>query len=131
MEIDQLAPVILSAIATDRIVLLQGEMGAGKTTLVQTLAVALGCRDIVTSPTFTLVQAYEGSDGTLYHADLHRLETPEQAWQIGLQEILDSGHWCFVEWPDLAAPLLPDTGVTRLVISKLNAPDRRQVQLFR
>ncbi len=83
--------------------LLEGDLGAGKTTLVQTLCKFLDVAEAVTSPTFSLVNEYqsEGHD-TIYHMDLYRLEKEEDLIQIGLEEYLDSGNLCFIEWPEIA-----------------------------
>ena len=85
------------------IFLLKGDLGAGKTTLVQSMCAFLGVEEPVTSPTFSLVNEYESSAyGTIYHMDLYRLEKEEDLVQIGLEEYLDSGNLCFIEWPDIA-----------------------------
>lgn len=85
------------------IFLLEGDLGAGKTTLVQTMCKFLGVDEPVTSPTFSLVNEYTSdSYGTLYHMDLYRLDKEEDLVQIGLEEYLDSGNLCFIEWPEIA-----------------------------
>lgn len=83
--------------------LLKGDLGAGKTTLVQSMCSFLGVEEPVTSPTFSLVNEYQSTaHGTIYHMDLYRLEKEEDLVQIGLEEYLDSGNLCFIEWPDIA-----------------------------
>lgn len=85
------------------IFLLEGDLGAGKTTLVQSMCAFLGVEEAVTSPTFSLVNEYQSpSQGTIYHMDLYRLEKEEDLVQIGLEEYLDSGNLCFIEWPGIA-----------------------------
>ncbi len=85
------------------IFLLEGDLGAGKTTLVQSMCKYLEVGEAVTSPTFSLVNEYtSNSHGTIYHMDLYRLEKEEDLVQIGLEEYLDSGHLCFIEWPLIA-----------------------------
>ena len=82
------------------IVLLKGEMGSGKTTLVKALCQNLGVEEAVTSPTFSLVQEYRSpSKGILYHMDLYRLDSEKDLEQIGFAEYLDSGNICLIEWP--------------------------------
>lgn len=83
--------------------LLQGELGAGKTTLIQSMCTFLGVDEPVTSPTFSLVNEYDSPEyGCVYHMDLYRLEKEEDLVQIGLEEYLDSGNLCFIEWPEVA-----------------------------
>lgn len=86
--------------------LLSGDLGAGKTTLVQGLAQTLQASDLVTSPTFSIVQPYLlPEDHWLYHLDLYRLKSIGEAHEIGIEDYLDSGEWCIIEWPGLIEPL--------------------------
>jgi tRNA threonylcarbamoyladenosine biosynthesis protein TsaE len=95
-------------VASD-VILLGGDLGAGKTTFTQGLAAALGVTQLVTSPTFTLLRSYEGRDMQLLHADVYRLEHLHEIIDLGLPELLEEGAAAVVEWGDLAAPvLLPD-----------------------
>ena len=91
------------------VVALEGEMGAGKTTLVRALASTLGVTDEVSSPTFALVNEYrDGHDKPVYHFDFYRIDSLDEAKRIGASEYLDSGYLCFVEWPARVAALLPE-----------------------
>ncbi len=81
-----------------------GDLGAGKTTLIQTLAKEIGIEEDVSSPTYTYVNEY---DGQLFHFDCYRLDSLEQALNLGLEEYIDSGKRCWIEWPEVIAPLLP------------------------
>ena len=88
-----------------RIILLEGELGAGKTTLVKALCQEWGVMDPVSSPTFSLVQEYHSpSRGEIYHMDLYRLKVAHDLEQIGFSEYLDSGNVCLIEWPELGNP---------------------------
>ena len=91
-----------------RLLILRGDLGAGKTTLVKGIASALGAAepDEVTSPTFTLVQTYDGPEFPVVHADFYRLRGAEELTQLGWEETLD-GAVALVEWPELAASALP------------------------
>ncbi|HZV68519.1 MAG TPA: tRNA (adenosine(37)-N6)-threonylcarbamoyltransferase complex ATPase subunit type 1 TsaE [Saprospiraceae bacterium] len=83
------------------VVLLYGELGAGKTTLVQLLCDRLGVKERVNSPTFSIIQEYLSPvKDTIIHMDLYRLEKKEELEQIGFAEYLDSGQLCFIEWPE-------------------------------
>ena len=92
-----------------------GEMGAGKTTFINALARVLGVEDDITgSPSFSIVNEYR-SDTTaelIYHFDLYRLENLEEAMDIGVEDYLDSGAVCLIEWPDKIEDILPDDTVT-------------------
>ena len=86
-----------------KIWLFRGEMGAGKTTLVKEIGQQMKIKSIVQSPTFSLVNPYETESGEIiYHFDLYRLENVHEAIDIGIEEYLDSGHLCFIEWPERA-----------------------------
>ena len=86
-------------------------MGAGKTTLIHALCTGvLGITDAVSSPTFAIINEYESAvAGTVYHMDWYRLKGEEEARQAGVEDALLSGNLCFVEWPEVASALLPDT----------------------
>lgn len=89
--------------------LFEGEMGAGKTTLIQSLCNALQVQSITNSPTFSIVNEYETMDGgVVYHFDFYRIKSEDEALDMGVEEYLDSGYLCFVEWPDKIATLWPD-----------------------
>lgn len=88
--------------------LFEGEMGAGKTTLIQALCRGWGVVGPVQSPTFSLVNEYETTSGeTIYHFDLYRLKTETEALDFGIEEYFDSGQRCLVEWPSQIPSLLP------------------------
>lgn len=92
---------------------LTGDLGAGKTTFTQYFCKMLGMGDAVTSPTFSLVNEYEfedetGSQHLFHHIDLYRLNDIEEALNIGIEDYLYDDNYCFIEWPELIAPLLPE-----------------------
>ncbi|OGX85228.1 tRNA (adenosine(37)-N6)-threonylcarbamoyltransferase complex ATPase subunit type 1 TsaE [Hymenobacter lapidarius] len=90
------------------VIALEGEMGAGKTTLIRALACYLGVTDEVSSPTFALVNEYrDGNNKPVYHFDFYRIDSIDEAVRIGASEYLDSGYLCLVEWPARVAALLP------------------------
>lgn len=89
-----------------------GSMGAGKTTFIRTICESLGAVDIVTSPTFTLVNEYMTEAGELlYHIDFYRIRKTEDVLDFGLEEYFASGSFCFMEWPELIGDILPDETV--------------------
>jgi tRNA threonylcarbamoyladenosine biosynthesis protein TsaE len=107
-ELERVAEAILSSMGERRVVLLRGGMGAGKTTLVSRIASKLGAEDTVTSPTFALVNQYEGREGTIYHFDFYRINRVEEVFDLGYEEYFYSGELCFVEWPEMVEGLLPE-----------------------
>lgn len=108
--IDQAADLIFEAADGCSVIAFHGEMGAGKTTIISALAKALGvAADEISSPSFSIVNEYR-SDATaelIYHFDLYRLQSIDQAVEIGVEDYFDSGALCLIEWPDIIDPLLP------------------------
>jgi tRNA threonylcarbamoyladenosine biosynthesis protein TsaE len=93
-------------------------MGAGKTTLIKALCKNLGAIDLVSSPTFTLVNEYKTSEGeSLFHIDFYRIKKQEEVYDFGLEEYLSGDSYCFMEWPELVEELLPSETVrVRIII---------------
>ncbi len=111
-ELKNVAQEVIESLEGRTVVLLRGEMGAGKTTLISRIAAYLGAEDTVTSPTFALVNQYEGSECRIYHFDFYRIEEIEEVFDLGYEEYFYSGDLCFVEWPEKIEPLLPDDAMT-------------------
>ncbi len=118
LEIDSLSDLkyvaqeVVESLDGRTVVLLRGEMGAGKTTLISRIAAYLGAEDVVTSPTFALVNQYEGRECRIFHFDFYRIEEIEEVFDLGYEEYFYSGDLCFVEWPEKIDPLLPDDAMT-------------------
>ncbi len=112
--LDAAAEEFVALMGDETVYAFTGEMGAGKTTFINALCRALGVEDDHTgSPTFAIVNEYR-SDTTaelIYHFDLYRIENLEQAFDIGVEDYLDSGALCFIEWPDRIDDILPDDTV--------------------
>ena len=116
-ELDTVAEAVINALDGRTVVAFDAPMGAGKTTLISRIAALLGAEDSVTSPTFAIVNQYEGTKHTIYHFDMYRIERVEEALDFGSEEYLSSGDLCLVEWPEKIEPLLPDdTMVVRIEI---------------
>ncbi len=111
-ELKDVAQEVVESLEGRAVVLLRGEMGAGKTTLISRIAAYLGAEDTVTSPTFALVNQYEGSECRIYHFDFYRIEEIEEVFDLGYEEYFYSGDLCLVEWPEKIEPLLPDDAMT-------------------
>ena len=118
-ELDRVAEAVVESLDGRTVVAFDAPMGAGKTTLISRIARYLGSEDDVTSPTFAIVNQYEGRR-TIYHFDMYRIERVEEALDFGSEEYLSSGELCLVEWPEKIEALLPDdTMVISLPISLL------------
>ncbi|MDB2345727.1 tRNA (adenosine(37)-N6)-threonylcarbamoyltransferase complex ATPase subunit type 1 TsaE, partial [Flavobacteriaceae bacterium] len=90
------------------VLVFEGSMGVGKTTLIHALCKELEILDTVSSPTFSLINEYKTKNGkSIYHFDCYRLETEEEAFDFGAEEYIDSGSLCLIEWPDRISSLLP------------------------
>ncbi len=100
--LSELVNSIVERLKTTPILLISGDLGAGKTTLAQSLFKQLGVADAVTSPTFNLVNVYHDANGNeCYHFDLYRIKHPAELSDIGFEDYLDSGRICVVEWPEI------------------------------
>ena len=106
-QYSHIAKTIIPIIKQNKVILFEGQMGAGKTTFIRYILQEMGVVDGVSSPTYSLVNEYETSLGLVYHFDCYRLESEEEAYDIGLEEYLYSGEVCFIEWPEMVASLLP------------------------
>lgn len=116
-ELDTVAEAVINSLNGRTVVAFDAPMGAGKTTLISRIAALLGAEDSVTSPTFAIVNQYEGTKHTIYHFDMYRIERVEEALDFGSEEYLSSSDLCLVEWPEKIEPLLPDdTMVVRIEI---------------
>lgn len=90
------------------IILFEGEMGAGKTTLIKEIISAMGSDDEASSPTFSIVNEYETEAGKVFHFDFYRIKSEEEALDFGVDEYLYSGNYCFIEWPKRIQNLIPE-----------------------
>ncbi len=126
-EIDLVAQKVLQA-DPQKVIVFNAPMGAGKTTFIKALARALGVDGITGSPTFSLVNEYLTTDNQrVYHFDVYRLKSEEEAYDMGLEEYLHSGNWCLIEWAEKIPTLLPEA---HSVVTIDVMPDgRRQLTL--
>jgi tRNA threonylcarbamoyladenosine biosynthesis protein TsaE len=100
---------ILKYAGEERIIAFYGSMGSGKTTIIKVICELLGAVDIVSSPTFTLVNEYRTTNGEpLYHIDFYRIKKTEEVFDFGIEEYLTGKSYCFLEWPELIEQLLPE-----------------------
>ncbi len=108
-ELRLVAEEILKQAGNRKVFAFYGEMGAGKTTLIKALCQYMQVENVVNSPTFAIVNEYFSNEyKTIYHFDFYRIDTPEEAFDMGYEEYFYSGYYCFIEWPEKIEPLLPD-----------------------
>lgn len=119
-QINDVALQLLPLSADHTVFALHGEMGAGKTTLIHALCEAMGVKDAITSPTFSIINQYKTIKGqTVYHMDLYRIKDENEAINAGIEDCLYSGNICLVEWPEKAPGIFPD-GTLHLSISSVD-----------
>ena len=108
-QINATAKAVLKDMANHKVFAFHGEMGAGKTTFIHALCEVMGVQDVVTSPTFSIINQYKTRDGqTVYHMDLYRIKDENEAINAGIEDCLYSGDICLVEWPEKAPGIFPD-----------------------
>lgn len=121
-EIDEIAKSIVNKLHK-KLVLFYGDMGSGKTTLINAILKAMKSNDVATSPTFSIVNEYTLPNDKIYHFDFYRIETVEDAFNFGIVDYLNSSHWLFIEWPERIIDILPENHIT-IHISTLDASTR-------
>jgi tRNA threonylcarbamoyladenosine biosynthesis protein TsaE len=108
IDLASIAREILDRYPDERVFAFYGDLGAGKTTLIKALCLALGVDEDVTSPTYAIINEYNaGGIDLIYHFDFYRIKKPEEALDIGYEEYIYSGNYCFMEWADKIGELLP------------------------
>lgn len=107
-DLEQVAVQLAPFLKAHRVVALRAEMGTGKTTFTKVLCKFLGVKDPVTSPTFSIVNEYDGDHQKIYHFDFYRLENIDEAYEMGYEDYFYSDAICIVEWPEKIEELLPD-----------------------
>jgi tRNA threonylcarbamoyladenosine biosynthesis protein TsaE len=119
-SLPEAARKLLDTYCEQRIFALYGPMGSGKTTFIKSLCAVLGAEDLVSSPTFTLVNEYRTIGGeVLFHIDFYRIRKQEEVFDFGLEEYLTGESYCFMEWPELIEELLPsDTVKIRITVEE-------------
>ena len=127
-EIDSAAAKFLDAVKGYDVIAFYGEMGAGKTTFINAITRQLGVvDDAVNSPSFSIVNEYRTASGdTVYHFDLYRLASVEEALAIGVEDYFYSGSLCLLEWPERIEPLLPDDTLRVGIV--INDDDSREIK---
>lgn len=112
-DIDGAARTFAANMGDSRVFAFYGSMGAGKTTFIKALCRHMGVDDVITSPTFSIVNEYHraGGSGIIYHFDFYRIKRLDEVYDMGYEEYFYSGYPCFIEWPELIEDLLPEDAV--------------------
>ena len=111
-HIREAAREFIQHIGDHRVFAFYGKMGAGKTTFVKTICEELGVDDVITSPTFAIVNEYTSGEGdSIFHFDFYRIKKIEEVYDMGYEDYFYSGSLCFIEWPELIEDILPDDAI--------------------
>lgn len=119
--IDEVAKAFLLHYKSEKVIALYGEMGAGKTTFIKALCKNLKIEDTVNSPSFAIVNEYHTfEDDIVYHFDFYRLKEESEAYDMGYEDYLYSGHYCMIEWPEKINSLLPEGRLDLHIVEEEN-----------
>ena len=122
-ETETLGAALAAKLGPGTVIAYRGDLGAGKTAFTRGLARGLGCKELVTSPTYTIVNEYLGGRLPLFHFDMYRLRSADDLWDIGWEDYLDRGGVCAVEWSENVAEAMEDA--ISVTIEKLGEDTRR------
>ena len=112
-DLEQIAKELLTNFKNNRVFTFSGNLGSGKTTFIKYLCKVLGVTGQVSSPTFALVNEYDGDNSLkIYHFDFYRIKNEREAYDMGYEEYFYSGGYCFIEWPEMISELVPPNAVT-------------------
>ena len=126
-ELENVAQKIIAQ-SPNKVILFNGEMGVGKTTLIKNMCSILGVEGATSSPTFSLVNEYQTTTNQIvYHFDCYRLKSETEALDMGIDEYLYSGNWCFIEWSEKIETLIPE--VHSVITIKLRSDGKRLLEL--
>ena len=110
-HISEAAREFINQMGEARVFAFYGKMGAGKTTFVKAICEELGVDDVITSPTFAIINEYSTNQQPIYHFDFYRIKKLEEVYDMGYEDYFYSGALCFIEWPELIEEILPDDAV--------------------
>lgn len=128
-EIENVAQQILSFAEDKRIFCFEGNLGAGKTTLIQAICNQLGVEEDMSSPTYSIVNEYKTKNGdVIYHMDLYRLKSLEEVLDTGIEDYFYENNYCFIEWSEVAKQILPDE-IIQILIEKISE-NQRKLSIF-
>ena len=122
-NINKASKLVIDNIKTT-VVRIDGKIGAGKTKIISNICMQLGVKEVITSPTFSLINTYQSTNGPIYHFDFYRLQNSNEALDIGIEEYLESGNVCFLEWAEKIENHLP-LNYDHYILKVLNDNTRR------
>ena len=128
-NINKASKLVIDNIKTT-VVRIDGKMGAGKTKIISNICMQLGVKEVITSPTFSLINTYQSTNGPIYHFDFYRLQNSNEALDIGIEEYLESGNVCFLEWAEKIENHLP-LNYDHYILKVLNDNTRKIFSLTR
>ncbi|MGM9476607.1 tRNA (adenosine(37)-N6)-threonylcarbamoyltransferase complex ATPase subunit type 1 TsaE [Pedobacter sp. GSP4] len=108
-DLPNVARQLLDFAGNEKVFIFEGEMGAGKTTFIKNFCSYLGVKDVVSSPTYSIVNEYVGANGAVYHFDFYRIKDIHEAYDLGYEEYFYGGGICLIEWPERVEALLPES----------------------
>ena len=121
--INEAAKQFVAAMGSNRVFAFYGKMGAGKTTFIKALCTELGVDDVITSPTFAIVNEYTAGDGSpIYHFDFYRIKKLDEVYDMGYEDYFYNGGLCLIEWPELIESLLPEDAVEVHIAEQPDGP---------
>ena len=124
-KLQEAARLLLNNFPNDRVFAFYGSMGAGKTTFIKAICHELGSEDNVTSPSFALINEYSTDNNSLiYHFDFYRIKKVDEAFDLGYEDYIYSGNYCFIEWPEMIEQLLPE-GIVEVKITEVESGVRQ------
>jgi tRNA threonylcarbamoyladenosine biosynthesis protein TsaE len=127
-EIAAVAKEFISRMGDKKVFVFYGSMGAGKTTFIKAICEALGVEDVITSPTFAIINEYNTQNGDqIFHFDFYRINKIEEAYDFGYEDYFYSGNLCFIEWPEKIKELIPPGAVEVHIVE--NAAGEREISL--
>ena len=125
-SLSAIAQEIIETCKGEKIWVFKGQMGAGKTTLIKAIAKEMGIQDLVSSPTFSIVNEYKNEEGQkFYHFDFYRIDESEEVLEIGVEEYFYSDSYCWIEWAERIPEFIPDT--FHLIVIEVDEEGRRVI----
>ena len=128
-ETFELGKKIANAVNPGTVILFYGDLGAGKTVMTKGIAAGLGITEMITSPTFTIMQEYEGGRMPLYHLDVYRIEDPDEMEEVGLNEYIYGNGLTVIEWAEQIEDILPEDAIKITIERNVENPEERDIRI--